>query len=161
MKDKGRILITTTWQTIRPCVECSSLSFYQKSTQSNSLVTEGRMVGSSRDNNKKENHHSSNDLMLSKSSHVILVCAPYSSSYVKKHTQLTQGDSKSYIHLTCSAHAKMVNLLSSFTSCRYVNKSVRCHRMYRACKRVTAIPLQQANIFCGSLQRRKSVSQWI
>ena len=55
------------------------------------------MVGSSRDNNKKENHHSSNDLMLSKSSHVILVCAPYSCSYVKKtYATDTGGQQKLY-----------------------------------------------------------------
>ena len=55
------------------------------------------MVGSSRDNNKKENHHSSNDLMLSKSSHVILICAPYSCSYVKKtYATDTGGQQKLY-----------------------------------------------------------------
>ena len=52
------------------------------------------MVGSSRDNNKKENHHSSNDLILSKSSHVILVCAPYSCSYMKKTYATDTGTAK-------------------------------------------------------------------
>ena len=54
------------------------------------------MVGSSRDNNKKENHHSSNDLILSKSSHVILVCAPYSCSYMKKTYATDTGTAKLY-----------------------------------------------------------------
>ena len=52
------------------------------------------MVGSSRDNNKKENNHSSNDLILSKSSHVILVCAPYSCSYMKKTYATDTGTAK-------------------------------------------------------------------
>ena len=45
--------------------------------------------------------------------------------------QLTQGDSKSYVHLTCSAHGKTFNLLSFSSPCRYMEKNVRCHRMYR------------------------------
>ena len=45
--------------------------------------------------------------------------------------QLTQGDSKSYVNLTCSAHGKTFNLLSFSSPCRYMEKNVRCHRMYR------------------------------